>query len=84
MMIRDEITPIVQSCRIGWNLRGKGSPRGLTSRIKQPYFRNFLGDGFRGASRWGLFRPAFLPGHPFGLDLSEQDRKALIVFLKTL
>jgi hypothetical protein len=23
-------------------------------------------------------------GHPFGLDLSEQDRKALIVFLKTL
>jgi hypothetical protein len=23
-------------------------------------------------------------GHLFGLDLSEQDRKALIVFLKTL
>ena len=29
-------------------------------------------------------RTARIPGHPFGLDLSPEDRRALIAFLRTL
>lgn len=36
-----------------------------------------------GFHRFGIARQA-VPGHPFGLDLSPDDRRALIAFLRTL
>ena len=41
---------------------------------------DYVPSGFRGAGVKS--RP--VTGHPFGLDLSAEDRKALIAFLKTL
>ncbi|MCZ6760684.1 MAG: hypothetical protein O7D29_09975 [Gemmatimonadetes bacterium] len=41
---------------------------------------DFVPSGFKGA---GVERRA-VPGHPFGLELSEADKAALIAFLKTL
>lgn len=41
---------------------------------------DYVPTGFRGA---GVTARA-IRGHPFGLELSDQDRKALIAFLKTL
>jgi len=41
---------------------------------------DYVPTGFRGAG----VKTRAVPGHPYGLDLSEEDRKALIAFLKTL
>ena len=41
---------------------------------------DYVPTGFRGLDG----RTRAVPGHPFGLDLSEEDRKALIAFLRTL
>jgi hypothetical protein len=41
---------------------------------------DYVPTGFRG---YGVTARA-VKGHPFGLDLSGEDRKALIAFLKTL
>ena len=41
---------------------------------------DFLPTGFRGHG----VKARAVKGHEFGLDLSTQDRKALIAFLKTL
>ncbi len=41
---------------------------------------DFVPSGFRGPG----VRQMAVPGHDFGLDLSEQDRQALIAFLRTL
>lgn len=41
---------------------------------------NYVPTGFRG---WGVKTRA-IKGHPYGLKLSEEDRQALIAFLKTL
>lgn len=41
---------------------------------------NHVPTGFRGVN----VRTRKVPGHPFGLDLDDADRKALIAFLKTL
>jgi hypothetical protein len=41
---------------------------------------NYIPTGFRGAG----VKCRAVKGHPFGLDLSVQDRRALIAFLKTL
>ena len=45
-------------------------------RLRDDYFPT----GFRGAG----VKARAVRGHPFGLDLSAADRKALIAFLKTL
>jgi hypothetical protein len=45
-------------------------------RIKSDYAPT----GFRGVG----VKTRAVPGHPFGLDLTEKDRKDLIAFLKTL
>ncbi len=41
---------------------------------------DYVPTGFKG---YGVTHRA-VPGHPFGLDLSEEDRRGLIAFLKTL
>jgi hypothetical protein len=41
---------------------------------------DYVPTGFKGAV--GRARP--VPGHPFGLALSDDDRRALIAFLETL
>jgi mono/diheme cytochrome c family protein len=41
---------------------------------------DYVPTGFRGSGK----THGAVPGHPFGLDLSEAERKALIAFLKTL
>ncbi len=41
---------------------------------------DYVPRGFRGAG----VKTRAVKGHPFGLDLSEEDRRALIAFLKTL
>lgn len=41
---------------------------------------DYVPTGFRGAG----VKMRAVKGHPFGLDLSEEDRRALIAFLKTL
>jgi hypothetical protein len=41
---------------------------------------DYVPTGFRGAG----VKTRAVKGHPFGLDLSEEDRRALIAFLKTL
>ena len=45
-------------------------------RVRQDY----VPTGFRGAG----VKSRAVQGHPYGLDLSEEDRRALIAFLKTL
>jgi Zn-dependent membrane protease YugP len=41
---------------------------------------DYVPSGFRGAG----VKTVAVPGHPFGLALADEDRRALIAFLKSL
>jgi hypothetical protein len=74
----------VPSLRGLW-LRGPFEHNGAVATVEDWFDPRRLRDDYRptGFRRFGLERQA-VKGHDFGLDLSEEDRGALIAFLKTL
>src|ERR1700678_1106752 len=57
----DEITPIVLSWGVGWNLRGKGSPRKPHLPIQKALRPTSSVTDSGELSRWGLFRLSRIP-----------------------
>jgi hypothetical protein len=68
--LKESGTGAVRAQRVG------GDPRGLVRRLRDDY----VPTGYRG---FRVERRA-VPGYRFGLDPSDEDKRALIAFLKTL